>query len=198
MESVSLLRVLRRMERRLLEASLVDASLEVSELILCVEGVSVGQPTTEAELLQLCEELSDPEGALAQNNQDAVGSQALLIEVVKRAAFDWVLYRGSSRLEQKKIAEDAYTWLFLEDENHPHWEIRVKDDKVIMSFITICDVFDIDPDSLRRKIRKLDPQRVLVSGRPPGTGCEDVHGREMYSHVEIPSVDTEESFLSFL
>lgn len=191
------LRILRRIEKRLLDASLVDASLEVSEMILVVEGVRVEHPTPEEDILRICEEL-DEEGVNAQNAQDAVGAQALLIEVVKRAAFDWVLYRGSSRLEQKKIAEDAYTWIFLEDEDHPNWEVRTKDDKQITSFISICDVFDIDPEGLRRKIRKLDPQRVLVSGRPPGTGGEDVHGREMYSHVEIPSVDTEESFLSFL
>jgi hypothetical protein len=196
MEVSTLLRVLRRIERRLEEASLVPYALEVSDLILRAEGVCIEPPLPEEDVLRLCRELE--EDTAAQRSQDAVGAQALLIEIVKRAAFDWVLYRGSSRLEQKKIAEDAYTWLFTEEEDHPHWAVRVAEGKVVTSFLSICDVFDISPDVLRRKIRTLDPQRVLISGRPPNAGKEDAHGKEMYSHVEIPTMDVEEGFLSFL
>lgn len=196
MDALILLRVLRRVERKLEAASLLSHALEVNDLILRAEGVCVEAPLPEEDVHRLCRELEDD--TAAQNTQDAAGAQALLIEVVKRAAFDWVLYRGSSRLEQKKIAEDAYVWLFQEEEDHPHWAVRVAEGKVVTSFLSICDVFDISPDVLRRKIRTLDPQRVLISGRPPNAGKEDTHGKEMYSHVEIPTMDVEEGFLSFL
>lgn len=196
MDAVVLLRVLRRVERKLEAASLLSYALEVNDLVLRVEGVHVEAPLPEDEVHQLCRELEDD--TVTQNTQDAAGAQALLIEIVKRAAFDWVLYRSSSRLEQKKIAEDAYVWLFQEEEDHPHWAVRVAEGKVVTSFLSICDVFDISPDVLRRKIRTLDPQRVLISGRPPNAGKEDTHGKEMYSHVEIPTMDVEEGFLSFL
>lgn len=196
MDACALLRVLRRVERKLEDASLLSHALEVNDLILRAEGVYVEAPLPEEDVHRLCQELEDD--TVTQNSQDAAGSQALLIEVVKRAAFDWVLYRSSSRLEQRKIAEDAYTWLFQEEEDHPHWAVRVAEGKVVTSFLSICDVFDISPDVLRKKIKTLDPQRVLISGRPPNAGKEDAHGKEMYSHVEIPTVDVEEGFLSFL
>lgn len=129
----------------------------------------------------------DPE---TQNAQDTVGAKALLIEVMKRAASDWVLYRGpGARLEQRKLAEDAFTWLFKEEEGHLHARIRDEDKKGLTSFFSICEIFDLDPLIMRKKFQTLTLQRVLSFGRPPnknGKAGDDNGGSELRSFVELP------------
>ena len=50
--------------------------------------------------------------------------KALLLEVLRRAAHDWVLYRGHSEITKRECAQDAFTWLFKEDEDHTSWKQR--------------------------------------------------------------------------
>ena len=50
---------------------------------------------------------------LANDSKDRyTGYRALLLKVIIRAIFDWVCYRDSTKLEKKKIADNAYQWLF--------------------------------------------------------------------------------------
>ncbi len=189
------LKVLRRVEATLLSSPVPEIAIQVSDLILRLQGVSIEPPTPAAEILKLCQELDlDPALSVeAQRAQDILGGKALLIELVKRTAFDWVLYRDNRSMEKKKIAEEAYIWLFLENESHYHWQIREADGKAITSFISICDILDMDPDRIRSKIRTLTPQRVMSSGRPPGHMRNEVHDVNVSVHTSLPSEEPEEA-----
>jgi hypothetical protein len=76
-----------------------------------------------------------------------VGYRALWMKVVIRAAFDWVSYRDSTKLEHKKIAEYAYVWLFTPSE-------------LFNSFENICQAVDLPPDKIRAWARKLTKEHV--------------------------------------
>lgn len=95
---------------------------------------------------------------------DTEGCRVLLVEIIRRAAFDWVTYRDSTRLNKKSIAHDAYIWLFVEGPGHPDWKER--DGLYIFSFLGICEVLGLEPDYMRGCIRKLTFQHIQNIGRP--------------------------------
>lgn len=97
---------------------------------------------------------------------DAGNCRALLLEILRRASYDWVLYRDSSKLENKKLAEEAYIWLFEEDENSASYKDRIKEKRTLTAFVTICEIMDMDPDVVRSSIKKLTIKSVLSVGRP--------------------------------
>lgn len=121
-----------------------------------------------------------------QNVQDAIGARTLLQEVMKRATYDWVLYRNSTKLEQKALADDAYTWLFQEEPGHHYANVRKSEGKSLTSFLSICDVFDVDPEVLRRKFKLLTIERVLSFGRPPSAPTEEDSSEGHRSFVDLP------------
>jgi len=98
--------------------------------------------------------------------QEINGCKTLLLEVVRRAAYDWVLYRTSRRMIQRKLAEDAYTWLFVEEPGHTNWIERAKQGKHITSFLAICSELDLDADTVRSYVRRLTVKNVMSVGRP--------------------------------
>jgi hypothetical protein len=98
--------------------------------------------------------------------QEINGCKVLLLEVVRRAAYDWVLYRTSRRMLHKKLAEDAYSWLFMEEPGHPNWVERQSVGKHITSFLAICSELDLDADTVRNYVRKLTIKNVMSVGRP--------------------------------
>jgi len=98
--------------------------------------------------------------------QEIVGCKTLLLEVIRRAAYDWVLYRTSRRMLHKRLAEDAYTWLFDEKPGHPNWVERDRVGKHITSFVSICSELDLDVDTVRKYVRKLTVKNVMSVGRP--------------------------------
>lgn len=122
-----------------------------------------------------------PPDPVGEQASQASGAKSLLLEIVRRAAFDWVLYRSSRRLDQKALAEDAYVWLFVEGPGHPNWKIRKEEDKELTSFLCICEQLDIDPEKLRNYVRALTPNKVMSSGRPP----ENSRPGEGTIHVEV-------------
>lgn len=65
--------------------------------------------------------------------QEINGCKALLLEIVRRAAYDWVLYRSSTRLIQKSLAEAAFHWLFMEAPDTQEWKERTKEGKTVTS-----------------------------------------------------------------
>lgn len=98
--------------------------------------------------------------------QEIVGCKTLLLEVIRRAAYDWVLYRTSRRMLHKRLAEDAYTWLFEEQPGHTNWVERDRVGKHITSFMAICNELDLDVDTVRRYVRRLTVKNVMSVGRP--------------------------------
>jgi hypothetical protein len=98
---------------------------------------------------------------------DASRCRAFLLEIVRRAVYDWVLYRQHTQMELKEIAADAFTWLFEEDEEHPWWKQRCKEGRQFTALITICDVLDLDPDVVRERAKQMDVRTILAAGRPP-------------------------------
>lgn len=107
--------------------------------------------------------------------------KALLLEVLRRAAHDWVLYRSHSKLSNRECAEDAYTWLFEEDAEHPagrHRATAVFDldggdqavgARSITAFLGICEALDLDPETVRARVRQMDIQTIISAGRPAET-----------------------------
>jgi len=100
-------------------------------------------------------------------NRLDLSSRVLLAEILRRAAYDWVLYRSSRRLRDAELARDAYVWLFEEGPGHPNWIEREKDGWAVFSFLTICDSLDMDPQAVRERIKKMTPSDVTSIGRPP-------------------------------
>lgn len=127
-----------------------------------------------------------PPDPVGEQARQASGSRSLLLEIVRRAAFDWVLYRASSRIDQRMLAEDAYTWLFLEEPGHPNWKLRAAEDKQLTSFLSICEQLDVDVERMRRYIRTLTPNRVMSSGRPPENSRPGDHTPDIEVHASVP------------
>lgn len=76
-----------------------------------------------------------------------VGYRALWMKVIIRAAFDWVSYRDSTKLEVRKIADSSYRWLFEEN-------------ALFNSFENICQLVDLPPDTIRIWVRGLTKEHV--------------------------------------
>ena len=123
---------------------------------------------------------------------DASCCRALLLEILRRAAYDWVLYRTSSKLQDKQLADDAYYWLFVETKESSTWENRKEEGKVMTAFLTICDILDLDPEKVRAHIRQLTVRHVMSVGRPAERrygSAEELVGDEHTVHsVSIDSI----------
>jgi hypothetical protein len=139
-----------------------------------------------------------PPDPIGEQASQASGARSLLLEIVRRAAFDWVLYRSSRRIDQKLLAEDAYTWIFLENEDHPHWKIRIAEGKQLTSFICICEQLDVDAERLRGYIRNLTPNRVMSSGRPPENSRPGESTMDVKIHADVVDTGGEYDFDSLL
>lgn len=92
--------------------------------------------------------------------------RALLLETIRRAAHDWVLYRISNRLPYKQIADEAYIWLFEEGPGHPNWRERAKEERFITAFLSICEALDLDPETVRARVKKMTVKMIMGAGRP--------------------------------
>lgn len=90
------------------------------------------------------------------------GFRALWAKVIIRAILDWVNYRDSTKLQQMKMAEQAYTWLF-------------KPSELFNGFENVCKMLDIDPDYVREQAKKVTK--------------DDVAKIEHIDRVEHPSLE---------
>jgi hypothetical protein len=118
----------------------------------------------------------DPEGVTEEDlepsppNPDVLsGTQvrSLLLDVLRRAIHDWVLYKNSSRLEHKELARHAFIWLFEEEEGHP-WRLQRQQEGLdMLSLESVCDVLDIDIETVRRVARNTTERQIKTAGRPP-------------------------------
>lgn len=108
----------------------------------------------------------DPDELRGVEQLEASACRALLLEVVRRAAYDWVLYRSSSKLPNRQLAEAAYYWLFVEEQGTPAWTQRQRAGKDITGFVNICELLEIDPEKLRAKVRTMTERDIMGAGRP--------------------------------
>ena len=106
--------------------------------------------------------------------QEINGCKTLLLETIRRAAYDWVLYRTSRRMAQRVLAETAYRWLFTEKPGTPDWQERQREGKHITSFESICESLDLDSDTVRKHIQRLTAKNVMSVGRPAEYRRRDV------------------------
>lgn len=106
--------------------------------------------------------------------QEINGSKTLLLEVIRRAAYDYVLYRGNRRLAYRILADQAYAWLFTERPGTKDWNLRQREGKFITSFEAICEALDLDPDGVRDHVKRLTPRNVMSVGRPAEYRRRDV------------------------
>ncbi len=123
---------------------------------------------------------------LGDQLRQAEGARALLLEIIRRAAYDWVLYRASRRLDQKVLAEDAFTWLFQEDKHHPNWQLRRAEGKELTALVNICVELDLDVNRVRAHIKNLTPNKVMSSGRPPENSRASDHSPSIRIHTSLP------------
>jgi hypothetical protein len=78
----------------------------------------------------------------------------LLASIIRRAAFDIALYRDDPKLVNRKVAWEAYRWMFREP--------QIPEDPLdrFTSFLNICDLLDQDPEWIRRKTMQLKREHV--------------------------------------
>jgi len=128
--------------------------------------------------------------------QEASRSRALLLELIRRAAHDWVLYRTSRRMDQREVAQEAFTWLFEEREGHGDWETREREGRQITAFLNICELLDLDPSFVRNKVRQMTPHGIKMAGRPAENRYRrNVEVEHYIEHsVEIISLDELEKY----
>lgn len=87
------------------------------------------------------------------------GEKLLLAAIIRRAAFDIALYKGSKKLSRRRIWEGAYTWMMSDRDDY------------FTSFVSICNLLDQDPNEIRRKSLKLTRKDVKKYD------MVDTHGR---------------------
>lgn len=131
--------------------------------------------------------------------QESSRCRALLLEVVRRAAHDWILYRTSKRLPMRQVAEEAFTWLFEEEPGHPWWAMREKSGCTLMSLLNICEQLDLEPEYVRERIRKLTVQQIMLAGRPAerrSSQRDDAHCTEftVLKPVDIESLEDPDAY----
>jgi hypothetical protein len=147
---------------------------------------------------------------------EASHCQALLMEIIRRASHDYVLYRQHRKLELKALAEQAYTWLFEEEPGHPAWKSRersvfkIDDEETgqtrvevgsrrLTSFLSICEACSLDPDAVREHVRGLTVESIMRTGRHverrSSKSSADAVNLEMHSliDVDIDLLDLENS-----
>lgn len=101
------------------------------------------------------------------DNQDNSKCRALLLDIVRRAIHDFVLYRDHKSLDKREIADHARIYLFEEGPGHEWWKIRQGTPLECLSLIAICETLDYSVEKIRTMALRTTPQQVLSSGRPP-------------------------------
>lgn len=154
----------------------VESQAERTQMAFCQQVEALVQPS-EAPPVEVGPPVPEdaPLSAWDPDTHDAVleasKCRALLLEVVRRAAHDWVLYRNT-RKPERAYALDAYVWLFEEGPAedgkpaHPNWELRQREGDPLLAFLTICELLDLDPETVRRRIRAMTIRDIMTAGRP--------------------------------
>lgn len=93
---------------------------------------------------------------------EAHAEKLLMANVLRRAAYDHVLYKRTRKLRDKLTWKDAYIWLF---------DPSPEEDDYLMSCNNICRMLDRDIEEIRVSARKMKRQDIKK--------CDmvDTHGR---------------------
>lgn len=117
----------------------------------------------------------------------------MLVEMIRRAAYDWVLYLEDSKPHLRVLAEDANLWLFEERPGHPAWDKRKAAGELGLSFLGICESLGLDPETVREGVRRLTPHRIRTLGRiptnrsKPGSRASNSFDDNISDMSELPS-----------
>jgi hypothetical protein len=90
----------------------------------------------------------EPDEGFRPCTQDGEGERLLLASIIRRAAFDIVLYRNAPRLVDRLVGVGAYMWMFKSEHNH------------FTSFLNICELLNQDPEWIREETLKLKKSDV--------------------------------------
>lgn len=152
---------------------------------------------------------------------EASRCKAFLMEIIRRAASDWVQYRNSRRMELRALAEQAYTWLFEEEPGHAAWRDReralfkIEDEETgqptievgtrrITSFLAICEACSLDPEVVRERARGMTIEQATRTGRrierrvvrsEYEVGATESHG--LVVDIDLDALDSEQGYSSY-
>ena len=144
---------------------LLDPAAPLPALLHYVEYYPAKKKRTEPEQRWAPDSAWDPDPVEQQIQVSRC--RACLLEILRRAAHDWVLYRTHSELSKRQIAQHAHTWLFEEGPGHRWWEQRNRPNgQSFTSFLSICNVLDLDPKYVREKVKRITPKQITTAGRP--------------------------------
>jgi hypothetical protein len=90
---------------------------------------------------------------------EGYGERLLLASIIRRAAYDIALYKGSTDLKKRRLSEDAFRWIMNDRTDY------------FTAFVTICEVLDQDPQYIRSRTMKLEKKDVRKFD------MVDLHGR---------------------
>ncbi len=105
--------------------------------------------------LSLYPSFSTDEDWSQQSSQSSPG-QRLLVAIVRRAIWDYVLYKDcdeTSEADRYALALDAAGWLFWDGEESTDPEGRY-------TFLYICQLLDIDPKKIRKATLRLTREDI--------------------------------------
>lgn len=160
------------------------------------------------------EDLDAPSAWDPEPLYEASRCQAFLMEIIQRAAHDWVLYRQHHKLELKQLAEQAYIWLFEEEPGHPAWRTRekalfkVRDDdgqtvvevgsRKLTSFLSICEACGLDPEAVRERAREMTVESIMKTGRhlerrraKNSNDSMSIETHAVHEDIDIDSIEAE-------
>lgn len=89
------------------------------------------------------------DGDYADTKRGQTPEKRLMVAVVRRAVWDFVLYRDSKNAEHMGIAAEAAGWLFSDEEDAPEGE----DERY--TFVNICSALELDPRYVRECVLRL-------------------------------------------
>lgn len=84
----------------------------------------------------------------SNTNRDACPEHKLYVAMIRRAIWDYVLYRDADAADKRAISEDAEGWLFYDGDEDLDSEGRV-------TFPYTCAILGLDPGMVRAGARRL-------------------------------------------
>ena len=104
------------------------------------------------------------------------GVRALWAKVIIRAVFDWVTYRDSLKLQQRKLADNAEAWLFQPNE-------------LFNGFENVCKFLDVCPNMIRARARTMTKENVFKIEHRERDGKSIDEESEEEGTLSLPSGD---------
>lgn len=109
--------------------------------------------------------------------------RSLWLKVIIRALFDYASYRHSAKLSHKKLASNAYDWMFSPND-------------MFNGFENVCKFLEIDPDKVRERalsMTKDDVAKIEFRERR-WSGYQDDQEHKLASSDPAPVEVVEESY----